>query len=271
MAVVSLRRQGPPDDGVDLGRHRLAHRRRRPGIGRCGDRRVGVRRPAGEQEIGERGQGVEVGAGVEALATRLLGRDVGRGARDHGQPRGHVEGLAEAEVGHHRPDLAVHAGTEQDVGRLDVAVQDAAHVQGVQPVTHLADHPQRGRRAQRPELEPIGEGALVGVRHDQERPTVVELAGVVDRHHVRRLDLAQVAPLVDEPLPDVLVRGPVVGQHLDRDVAVELLVVREPHRGEAAGADAATHRVATEARGCGHHCIILQGTTERGAACRQRQ
>ncbi len=122
-------------------------------------------------------------------------------------------------------------------------------MQRVQPFADLADDAQGLGGAQRLDLETVGEGALVGVRHHQERPPVVELSGVEDGDHVRRLDLAQIASLVDEPLPHVVVGGPVVGQHLDRDIAVELLVVREPDGGERARADATTHRVATETRG----------------------
>ena len=94
---------------------------------------------------------------------------------------------------------------------------DAPLVQGLQPEPDLADHLERLRRGQPPDLEPVGERALVGVRHHQVGPAVVELAGVVDRHDVRRLHLAQEPALLEEPLPDVVVLGPVVGEHLDRD------------------------------------------------------
>ena len=149
-------------------------------------------------------------------------------------------------------------GAEQDVGGLHVAVQHPALVQGVQAGADLPDDVERLRDGQRLVLQPVGERALVGIRHDQERAGVLQLAGVVDRHDVGRLDLAQEAALLDEALPHVQVLGPVVGQHLDRDRAVELLVVGEPDGREGARPDATSHGVATEPGGDRHTCIMLQ-------------
>ena len=96
-------------------------------------------------------------------------------------------------------------------------MHDAPLVQGTEAEPDLADHLERLVAGQAADLEPVGERALVGVPHHQVGPAVVELAGVVDRHHVRRLHLAQEPALVDEPLLHVVVVGPVVGEHLDRD------------------------------------------------------
>ena len=220
---------------------------------------MGERRPAGEQQEGQGGEGVLVGARVGRLGGGLLRGDVGRGPGDHREPRGHVQRLAQAEVADHRADAVVLGAVdaaEQHVGRLDVAVQDVAVVQRLEPGTDLADHLHRLRRRQPLDVEPVGEGALVGVRHDQVGAPVVELARVVDRDDVRRLDLAQVAALLEEPLPDLVVLGPVVGEHLDRHRRVELLVVGQPHRREAAGADPAAHGVPAEPVGHGHAHIL---------------
>ena len=115
---------------------------------------------------------------------------------------------------------ALH-GAEQHVGGLDVAVHDSLLVQRGQAEPDLADHLERLVARQAAGLEPVGERALVGVPHHQVGPAVVELAGVVDGHDVRRLDLAQEPALVDEPLLHVVVVGPVVGEHLDGDRGVE--------------------------------------------------
>ena len=240
--------------------------RQRARVHRVGQREVRERRPAGEQQEGQGGQRVLVGARIRRLGGRLLRRHVGRGASDHREPRGHVEGLAQAEVADHRAD-AVSLGTvdaaEQDVGGLDVAVQDVAVVQRLEPGADLADHLHGLRRRQPLDVEAVGEGALVGVRHHQVGTPVVELTRVVDRDHVRRLDLAQVAALLEEPLPDLVVLGPVVGEHLDRHRRVELLVVGQPHRREATGADPAAHGVPAEPVGHGHaHILAPQATDE---------
>ena len=214
-------------------------------------------RTPGEEQVGEGGQGVLVGAGVDALTLGLLGRDEGRRPRDHGQPRGHVDRLAETEVADHGADLdglapvigrALHRA-EQHVGRLDVTVHDSLLVQGGQAEPDLTDDLERLVARQAPGLEPVGERALVGVPHHEVRPAVVELAGVVDGDDVGRVDLAQEPPLVDEPLLHVVVVGPVVGEHLDGNRGVEALVVSEPHRGEPARADPTPHGVATDPGG----------------------
>ena len=223
---------------------------------------MGERLASGEEVVGQRGERELVGAGVEALAAGLLRCDVRRRAPDHGQARGHVHRLAEAEVAQHRDHLLAGGGAdgaEEHVGGLHVAVQHPALVQGGEALADLVDDRQRLRVAQPAELEPVRQRALVGVRHDEEGAFVVELTGVVDAHDVRRLHLAQEAALLDEALPDVEVPGPVVGQHLDGHRRVEVLVVGEPHGRERPGPDATAHRVTTETRGSGHVGIIVQG------------
>jgi len=233
------------------GKSRSGEESRGGGAGAAAAARLpGVRRAAGQQQVGEHPEGVLVGARVGGLALRLLGRDERRGAGDHGQPRRHVERLAEAQVADHGPELASAGGpvdgAEQDVGRLDVAVQHAAVVQRLESLRHLPHHLDRLRHGQAADLEPVGQRALVGVGHDQVGAAVAELAGVVDGHHVGRLDPAQEAALFDEAGADVVVVGPVVGEHLHRDRGIELLVVGQPDRREAACPDAAADGVATQ-------------------------
>ena len=217
---------------------------------------------AGEEVVGQRGERELVGARVEPLAARLLGGDVGGGAADHRQPRGHVHRLAEPEVAEHREHLRAAGaldGAEEHVGGLHVAVQHAAVVQRREALADLAHHVERLRTVEGGQLEPVGERALVGVRHDEVGAAVGELARVVDGHDVGGLDLAEEAPLLEEALADVEVLGPVVGEHLHGHGRVEVLVVGEPDRGEGSRPDATTHRVATETRGSRHVGIIVQG------------
>ena len=259
VALLAVGGQAAPEHGLDLGRERTLrgrHRRQRAGVSRVEQRQVLVRRAAGQQQVGQRGQGVLVGAGVRRLGAGLLGSDVRRRAGDHREPGRHVERPAQAEVTDHRPDLGLARGragdaAEQHVGRLHVAVHDVAVVQGLETGPDLAHDLHGLGDGQALDLEPVRERPLVGVRHDEVGPAVVELAGVVHGDDVGRLDLAEVAPLLLEPLPDVRVLGPVVREHLHRDGRVQLLVVGEPHGREGTVADPPPHHVAPEPLGIG--------------------
>ena len=127
-----------------------------------------------------------------------------------------------------------------------------------------ADHPQRVAI----ETCPPGQVLVMDARKDARAATAGSIlitrlalrgaAGVVHGDDVGRLDLAQEAALLEEPLADVEVARPVVGEHLDRDRRVEVLVVGEPHGREGSRTDATAHRITTETRGSGHPGIIVQ-------------
>ena len=100
--------------------------------------RSGERRLAGEHLVEHAAQGVDVGAGGDlALAHRLLGAHVVRRAERHAGlghpvPAGLAGGERDAEVGHQRAPVV-----QQDVLRLDVAVDHAVPVGVVERVGHL--------------------------------------------------------------------------------------------------------------------------------------
>src|SRR5262249_3720114 len=107
-------------------------RRQLPHLPESRDRSLGPeRRAAGEQLVEDGAQAVDVaGGGEDRVAARLLRGDVARRADDRrgrGRARAGVEPLREAEVGDVGPARLV----EQDVGRLEVAVQYAALVRVV--------------------------------------------------------------------------------------------------------------------------------------------
>ncbi len=99
------------------------------------DRRLRVcykRRPARQQLVQDRPQGVHVGRRPDRvlLAPGLLRRHVARRAHGHaayGQPAVALQPSGQAEIG----DLGRAVGGEQDVGRLEVAVDDPALVSDV--------------------------------------------------------------------------------------------------------------------------------------------
>jgi hypothetical protein len=211
----------------------LHHLRRRPVEGGC----------AGEHLVEHAAQAVEIGAGVDVGAHALLGAHVARrpdGEAWEREPlveRGHVERPRDAEVGDHRL-----AGLEQDVLRLDVAVDDALPV-GIRE--------RRRRPARDPDRLEDREGAVPGEPLAQRFPRdprhhVIEdpvgVAGVVEREDVRMGEARGGADLEEEPLrPEG--RGEPRPEHLERDAAVMAEVVREVHRGRAAAAELALDRV----------------------------
>ena len=92
-----------------------------------GERCVGEQFLPGEHFEEDRAQAVEVGALVHELAHALFGAHITGGGEEpalDGQVGDHAEVLGEAEIHQHRAAV----GTEQDVGGLEVAVDDAALV-----------------------------------------------------------------------------------------------------------------------------------------------
>ena len=121
-----------------VGRKGLADARRQRAHRRVGHERDGAR----ERLVEHQGQGVDVGLAVHRLALGRLGRHVA-GRAHHGAGRLGVgrlgQGAGHAEVGH--PDQALLV--EEQVGRLDVAVDQAPGVRVGQALRHLG--PQVGR------------------------------------------------------------------------------------------------------------------------------
>ncbi len=99
--------------------------------------------PAGEQLEEQDAQGVDVGLGADRFGTDLLRGDVGRRADDAGQHGiagllGVAQVLGDAEVS----QVGVLVFVEQDVGRFQVAVDDAHAVGGVQRAADLVEQAQ---------------------------------------------------------------------------------------------------------------------------------
>ena len=124
---------------------------------------LGERHLAGEQLEEQAAERVDVDAGVDLAAGDLLGSDVIERADEAaglGQAGLGGDVAGDAEVG----DVGVLgalAAAEQDVGRLDVAVDQAGGVDRVEAVADLGDQLDRDRR-----LEPslAGRAAWPGRR-----------------------------------------------------------------------------------------------------------
>ena len=187
-----------------------------------------------EQDAAER---VDVGAGVDPLAADLLGGDVAERA----DPAARARRAARARMRLVSPKSVRYAWSpaEQDVGRLDVAVDEPARVRGVERGRDLRDDV-RGA----PGLEPTaarGRACAGRCRRRSAWPDrgALELARVVDRDHVGVVDRGGEPRLAHEAVAEGRVLGEVGGDQLERDGPIEVeLVGPVDHAHAAAAGDA---------------------------------
>ena len=127
---------------------------------------VGERRRAGEALVHDARERVHVGLGRHLLAMDLLGRHVverAEGLPGPGQQAA-LAVLGEAEI----RQVGVAVRVDQDVGRLDVAVEEALGVERVERARNLLEPAQRVRRGERAlALEAVGERAAVDEALDE--------------------------------------------------------------------------------------------------------
>ena len=156
------------------------------------DRAAAERRTAGKHLEQDRAGREEVAARVDGLAGDLLGRHVPRRAHQR-CPCASVPSAVAERSSELRPREAeveqLHAVRgQEDVRRLEVAMDDAARVQRGE-----ARRGCRGRsataseRAQRAASQPLGERFALEQLHRDEQPAVV-LADLVDLADVRMVD-----------------------------------------------------------------------------------
>ena len=136
-------------------------------------------------------------------------------------------------------DLDDAFGVDDDVVRLDVAVDDAVAVGVTQRCEDLACVGDRDRhRAEAARADQLLERAPLDVLHD-DVVGAVGLAPVEDRDDVRVRKAGRMGRLATEALDELLVVRVVRVEHLDRDPASELLILGEVDVGHAATAELA--------------------------------
>ena len=141
--------------------------------------------------------------------------------------------LRQAEV----QDLDPAVAGDEQIGRLDVAVHDAAFVRRGEPAGNLdriVDH--RARR-QRPPVHPLAKRLADEQLGDDPGGAVVH-ADVVDRDDIRVIQAARRASFLFEPALAIGIARECRRQDLDRDLALQLRVARAIDLAHAADAEA---------------------------------
>ena len=140
---------------------------------------------------------VDEGTGAVPLASGLLGGHV-IGRTDDGSATGLIrvvpDAFGQAEVG----DLGTTVGGQEDVGRLEVAVDDPLHMGGVDGAGEDADGPRGLSDVLRPAIDVGGETASVDEFEGEVREAA-DLADVVDLDDVGVLEAGEGLGLLVEP------------------------------------------------------------------------
>ena len=181
------------DGGVEA-REDVRRRRRRLLLvlaAHLGERRRVEGALARRDLVEDEAERVEVAPHGRRLARELLGRHVRRRARDLSDVRGLLGRDGEAEVRDPHPPAAV----EHDVRRLEVAVEDALLVRGVEARAELPRDVDRLVHGQ--VADPLEEGREVFAVHvlHREKMAALDLADVVNAADVRVRDLTREAHL----------------------------------------------------------------------------
>ena len=217
---------------------------------------------AAEQLVGDAGQRVDVGGGRGAPPVPDLGGDIGRRA-DH-----RVAGLgviyvailwqfraqqaSDAEVGDQRLAEAI----EQDVGRLQVAMDHAPPVRVVQRPSRVAQQLHRVEPRQRPLLLQASRQGACGQVHGDIQPAV-GLAHLEDRDDVRVPQGGARARLLVEAPYKRRVAQQVGAQDFERDLSFQRRVCGSVDCRKTAAADSLQDRVFAELLSVGHNCLTI--------------
>ena len=204
---------------------------------------------AGDHFVEDDPERKEIAPAVERPAARLFGRHVVHGAhrRSRGRDapgvgcrrlsrawrRGRLLGeLGQAEV----EELGLAPFGDEDVGRLDVPVDDPRPVGRLERIGDLRPDGQGAIDGQRPALQLFLERSSLHELHDDKRHAAL-VAEVVDRADVRVVQGGRGPGLAPEPLERLAGVSCLLGEELDRDVTAEADVFRLKHDAHPAAAE----------------------------------
>ena len=164
--------------------------------------------------------------------------------------RDSVVGMREAEI--HDPDPCPQTvlARDHDVGRLDVAVHDAARVAVVESFGHLDADVHDISETQRLVADQPQQGGPADQRHDEEERALIA-AEVVDRHDRGVIHLGDDLGLALEAFLH-LGRQVVRGDELDGDLAIQERVAGAVHDAHASTAELGENLVAIGELGLDH-------------------
>ena len=148
----------------------------------------------------------------------------------------------DAEVG----QIRVARRVEQDVRRLDVAMDDAGGVRRQQRRADLLDEAAHACDVERAAAHERGLCRAAGEHAEHEVCAAGLAPVVVERHDVGVLEPGDELCLGLEPLHEAAVVGEVGPDHLDRDIAIRAGLRRRQHAAERAFTDDRVHGVAAK-------------------------
>ncbi len=174
----------------------------------------------------------------------LLGRHEGRrpeGLAFQGQAIAGaraIDLLGQPEIGELGDAPALHIVADQDVRRLDVAMDDVHLVHQLEGPAELQGELARLAPGQAPLLiDQPGEGAAVDQLHDLEVHPAIE-AAIIDMHHVGMVDLRRELRLALEARDQHLVGAGLGAEHLDRHAPADRELIGGVDQADAAGSEA---------------------------------
>ena len=220
----------------------------------CAARLAAEGKDAGGHFVEHRTEGEKIGAGVHCFSADLLGRHVGDGADGgagagelffgHGgrgvvachRGAGHAAALCrllrQAEI----EDLRVPVRGDENIGRLDVAVNDALGMRRFEPFGDLDAQFEQQIERKRLAVDAVLERFAFEALHREERLAFV-LADFVDGANVGVIEGRSGARFALESLQRLVVLRQFLGQEFQRDEAAELDVFRLVHHTHPAAAE----------------------------------